>query len=265
MKNRLIILLFATFLMAEDSNLSIENSDTLLDNKNAINKFHNLNANGLNNSLELGLLVVSNPNPDVYAALANVVYDNVANIEKLQEIPRYSKHIEKIQVYVDDVNETKKIGYSIEKGNNNISKDEYLTQIRSLSKRNDEFKREAVSSFKSSISYKDNEFFSQMINSGLLDTQKYKSEIMDYYLDNANQIDATGVIQGFLDEDELLKKQAEASKKVVVTKKQIQDAKIKRLRQNDKNKEEKIQQELESELNQKKDEILQEQRDNLSK
>jgi len=185
MKNRLIILLFATFLMADDNNLTLENSTTQLDNNTT------------------KIEIPSNPNPKVYEALGNVVYDNVAYISKLQELPRYSKNIEKIQTYVSDVNETKEIGYGIENGSSSVTKGEYLTLIRALSKRNDDFKREIVSSYKSSMTYKDNEFFSQMINSGLIDTLKYKSEIMNYYLDNVTQVETAGVIKGFLDENEL--------------------------------------------------------------
>lgn len=246
MINRLIVLLFATFLMAEDSNLSVENNSSFPDNTIKI------------------VEIISDPNPNVYEALGDDVYNNVAYIEKLQEMPRFLKDIVKIQEYVDDVNEAKEIGYDIENRTNSISTDEYLKLMRVLSKRNNEFIQDVESSYKSSMQVKDNDFFHKIINSGLIDTQKYKSEIMSYYLENSSQIDASGVIQSYLDEEELLKKQAKAKKKVIVTKQQVQDAKIKRLRQNDKNQDARIQKQLEDELTIKKKEILEEQRDSLA-
>jgi len=239
MIKKLIIILFATFLMAEDNSSPSDNKITTIE-------------------------ITSNLNPKVYEALGDNIYNNVAYIEKLQEMPRFSRDIAKIQEYVDDVNEAKEIGYNIENKTNSVSTDEYLKRMRALTKRNDGFIQDVVNSYKSSMRYKDNDFFHKIINSGLLDTQKYKSEIMSYYLEHSRQIDASGVIQSYLDEEELLKKQAKVKKKVIVTKRQIQDAKIKRLRQNDKNQDAKIQKELDDELTTKKKEILEEQRDSLA-
>ncbi len=208
---------------------------------------------------------LSSKNPKVYSALGNVIYDNIDAIEKLKEIPKYSQYEQKINSYVKEVYKTKDIGYEIEAGNKIEDEGKYLKKLRELSKTNDFFHRIVVNSFKASITYEDSDFFSTVINSGLIDTQKYKDKILEYYFIHCSEMNAAGVIQNFLDEDEMLRKQEEASKKVIVTKEQIQKAKIKRMREKDKTKQEEIQKTLEKELVKKKSDIRKKQVEELTK
>ena len=204
-------------------------------------------------------------NPKVYPALGDVIYDNVEAIEKLKDIPAYAQFKRNIDLYVKKVYEIKDIGYAIESGNKTNNKKDYLQKIRTLSKTNDFFHRTVMNSFNSSITSEDNELFTEIINSGLVDTQKYKAEILEYYFVHCAEVNATGVVQQFLDEDETLRKKNEASKKVVVTKKELQEAKIKRIRQKDKEQQELIKKSLEEELLKKKRNIRKEQIKELSK
>nr|MDA3909393.1 hypothetical protein [Sulfurimonas sp.] len=206
-------------------------------------------------------------NPKVYSALGDVIYDNVDKIEKLKDIPAFSKFEKKIDLYIKEVYKAKDLGYSIEAGNDNIDKKKYLQTIRELSKTNDFFHRTAVTLYKSSITNQDNNLFSKTINSGFIDTEKYKAEILEYYFTNYADINSSGVIQKYLDEDEMLKQKQKqsVSKKPTISKKQIQEAKIKRIREKDKAKQETIQKTLEEELIKKKGEIRKEQVQELSK
>ena len=214
-------------------------------------------------SLLATLLVAQNPK--VYSALGDIVYDSVESIEKLKEISKSSQYEEKINSYIKEVYIAKDIGFAIEAGDKRENEKVYLEKIRALSKINDFFHRIAIDYFKSSMVTKDNELFSQTINSGLIDTQKYKSEILEYYFAHCVDMNATGVIQKYLDEDEILRKLQESSKKVKVTKKEIQEAKIRRIRQKDKAKQEAIQKTLEEELIKKKSDIRKEQIEELKK
>lgn len=194
-------------------------------------------------------------NPKVYSVLGNVIYDNANNIEKLKFIEKFSSFEDKIDKYVIDVNKTKNDGFLIETGTDNIDKAAYLDKLRELAKINDFFVRSANSSFEYSINNEDSKLFSEMINSGLIDMRKNKSEIINYYLEHSNDINATGVLQEFLDEDQALRKEREDSLKLRLTTKEQEEAKIKRIRKNDQEKQEAIQKSLEEEVVRKKIEI----------
>ncbi|MFT7003022.1 MAG: hypothetical protein ACJAWW_000356 [Sulfurimonas sp.] len=204
-------------------------------------------------------------NPTVYSALGDVIYDNVEKIEKLKEIPEYLIYENKIDSYVKEVYKAKDIAYAIEAGEQTKDKGVYLQKIRTLSKTNDFFHRTIVSFFKSSMDIKNNDLFFKTVNSGLLDTQKYKREILEYYDVNCADMNASGVIQEYLDEDEKLNLKQNRLKKKAITKKQIQEAKIKRIRLKDKEKQESIQKTLEQELLKTKSNIRKEQVEELTK
>ncbi|WP_415396784.1 hypothetical protein [Sulfurimonas sp. CS5] len=214
-------------------------------------------------SLLATLLIAQNPK--VYSALGDVIYDNVDNIEKLKKIPEFSRFNQKIDSYVKEVYKAKDVGFAIEAGDKTKDKTEYLQTIRELSKTNDFFYRTTVSSYKSSITNQDNTLFSKTINSGLIDTKKYKPEILEYYFANCNDMNESGVIQNYLDENEMLKQKQTLSKKPTLSKKHIQEAKIKRIREKDKAEQESIQKTLEDELVKKKSDIRKEQVEELTK
>jgi hypothetical protein len=204
-------------------------------------------------------------NPTIYSALGDVIYDNVDKIKKLKEIPEYSIYETKIDTYVEDVYKAKDIAYAIEAGYKTNDKGDYLQKIRTLSKTNDFFHRTIVVSFKQSIESKKNELFFKTVNSGLLDTQKYKKEILDFYHENRADMNSSEVIQQLLDEDEMLNIKQNKLKKDAISKKQIQEAKIKRIRLKDKEKQESIQKTLEEELLKTKSNIRKEQVEELTK
>ena len=217
--------------------------------------------------LVLALLATSlmAQNPKVYSALGDVIYDNVDKIQNLKEISKFSQFNEKIDLYIKKVHKAKDIGYAIESGANNINKIKYLKTIRELSKTNDFFYRTAINYYKSSILMQDSELFSKTINSGIIDTSKYKTEILEYYFAHCIDMNSTGIIQKYLDEDEKLKEKQVAFRKSGLSKKQIQEAKIKRIREKDKVKHESIQKALEDELVKKKSNIRKEQVEELTK
>ncbi|WP_321779233.1 hypothetical protein [Sulfurimonas sp.] len=204
-------------------------------------------------------------NPNVYSVLGDVIYDNVSQIQKLIYIQKYSRFENKINQYIVDVQDVKEMGFAIDMGDKAQDKTIYLKKIRKLSKTNDFFHRDIIKTYEASIKDENNELFSQVINSGLFDSDKNKDEIMRYYFTHIDEINTFGVIQKYLDEDEELRKQQVKSKKIVFTKKEIQEAKIRRIRLRDKQKQEEIQKKLQAELIQKKSDIRKEQVQELAK
>ena len=209
------------------------------------------------------LLYGANPKP--YAALGDVIYDNVENIEKLKEIPKYALFKEKIESYVSKVAALKEMGYALEKGSASANKKVYLNALRTLSKENDFFLRDAKQSFKDAIEKQDSVTFEKIINTGLIDTQKNKEKIIEYYFAHQEDINASGVIQGYLDEDAKLRAKREAQRKRYKTKKQLEEEKIRRIREADKRKKEALEKQLEQEVARKKEQIRAEQKSELFK
>ncbi len=200
--------------------------------------------------------------PDVYSALGNVIYENIDNIVKLKEIDIFKTFSVKIDNYSKHVQKSKDIGFSIESGNKNIDKVAYLENLRVLSKENDYFTRSVKSAYNASIKKQDSRVFIQTVNSGLLDTDKNREEIVEYYLSHSEDINASGVIQRYLDEDAKLKSKKNAYN-YEQAKKLRQEAKIRRIREDDKKKQAKLEKELTQEVKQKKIEIRENQKREL--
>lgn len=203
-------------------------------------------------------------NPKVYAALGDIIYDNAPKIEKLKDLTTFASSVDKINQYINDVNTSKEYGFLLDAGDMQSDKLIYLKKLRGLVKTNDYFVRSVKSKFKVSMDTQDHLLFSATVNSGLIDTEKNKSEIVNYYLEHSDDINASGIIQEFLDKDEALRKEKEARLKNRAIEKDIkesQEAKIKRLRKNDKEKQEVLKKSLEEEVFKKKSAI----RENLIK
>jgi hypothetical protein len=204
-------------------------------------------------------------NPKVYSALGDVIYNNAHNIEKLASIKEFSSFKPKIEKYIDDVNKTKKIGFDLELGYQVVDKKAYLDTLRRLSKTNDFFIREVDIKFRNALRTENSKLFDKMINSSLLNTQKYKSDIIEYYFNHSNELNTTGLIQHYLDEDAALKAKQEAQRKRYKTKRQRELERIKYLREKDKLEQEKLEKQLEKKLKEKKLEIREYQEKELSK
>jgi hypothetical protein len=205
-------------------------------------------------------------NPAVYAPLGNVVYNNVEKIAKLKNIDGYAKS-DKIVDYVEEVAKTKEAGFAIELGKKSIGKKTYLSKLRKLAKINDFYIREVYKAYNDAIITEDSFVVSKMINSGLMDTDKFKNEIIEYYFKHMDTMDTDGVVQKYLDENAKSRehKKIPKIKKRGPTKEELQKAKIERLRRNDKLKQEAIQKTLEKEIIQEKLKIREEQLRELRK
>lgn len=199
-------------------------------------------------------------NPKVYAKLGDSIYDNLTKIEYLKGLEAYKELRGKIDIYSSRVKKAKVFGFAVENGSRANVKLDYLKEIRSLSKLNHYFERSAQNNFISAIKMKNNDLFIGIVNSGFIDTLKHKKKIMNYYNQNKKFINPEGVIQNFIDEAYAKKHKKRWKPK---TKKQLQEEKIKRLRKNDKLKEEALERRLAAEVKAKKKKIREEQEKEL--
>ena len=208
-------------------------------------------------------LILFAQNPKVYAALGDVIYNNVDKISNLKKIEEYKKYTEKINKYIKSVKQTKKDGFNIESGKKHIDKKEYLNRLRTLSQSNDFFVRSVKKNFSKSMKENNNQLFSKIVNSSLLNTNKNKNIIINYYYKNMDDINASGVIQTFLDKDAELKRLKDAQRKKYKTKEMLEKEKINRIRKNDILKQEELEKKLQDEVQRKKIEIREEQQKSL--
>ncbi len=207
-------------------------------------------------------LIASNPKP--YAVLGDVIYNNVKNIGKLQNIASCQISKEDIQKYIHDVNKTKQYGFELESKVKGRDKKFYLDRLRELSKINDEYLRMVKSGYIQSMKQNNFKLFSHIVNSGLLDLSASKTEIIDYYYKHSEDINASGVIETFLEEDKRLKLQKEALKRARKSQKELEEEKIKRIRENDRIAKEKLEEKLQNNLDQEQEEIRENQKKELS-
>jgi len=208
--------------------------------------------------------LLSAKNPNVYAALGDVIYDNVHKIEELGKLDSYKDYKLGISSYVALVTKTKELGFAIESGVELSKKGEYLAALRELSKKNDFYLRKAKSSFNTAIEKEDTALFMSLVNSEIIDTEQRKEDILNYYFQHQEDINASGVIQSFLDEDAELRNR-EAALHRIKSKKERDAEKIRRLRENDLETQKKLEEKLEAEVIKKKLEIRQQQRKELTK
>ena len=209
------------------------------------------------------LLYGANPKP--YAALGDLIFDNAIGIEKLQYIVQYGISKEKIETYIEKVKALKEMGYALEKGSAGVDKKVYLDALRILSKENDFFLREAKRCFDEAIEKQDSVTFERLIDTGLIDTQKNKEEIVEYYLAHQEDLKDSKNMQKFLDGDKKLRIAKEAERKKEQMKKEREAEKIRRIREADKRKKEALERELEQEVARKKEQIRAEQKSELFK
>ncbi len=199
-------------------------------------------------------------NPKVYSALGDKLYDNLEYIDALQNNIEFKMYKKEILEYLFDVKSLKGIGFQIDKGESPITKKEYLKNLRKLSKTNDFFVKTVNKIFQRSIIKENSREFLNMVNTGLVDTDRYKDDIKEYYYKHKNELDISGsVIEKFVQEDTKNKKRVYTGP----TKEEIQKAKIERIRAKDKEKQEAIVKSLEKELLLKKKKIREEQKKEL--
>lgn len=214
----------------------------------------------LTSLLSVFLMAQEAVNPKVYQSIGDEIYINAVNIEKLKSIKEFINDNNKIDIYLDDVKKTKKLGYQVESGSRSNIKLDYLEQLRKHKNVNEYFLKSAQSALHSALDTSNNSLFISIVNSGLIDTKFNRKMIMDYYRVHKNEINSEGIIQTFLDEDKAKNSKKPWKKK---TKKQLHEEKVARLRKNDKLDEEALEKKLSNELEVKKAKIRKDQERDL--
>ena len=107
------------------------------------------------------------------------------------------------------------------------------------------------------------ELFTELVNSGMIDTKKYKKKILDYYDLNKDEIVLSGELKMLVESDRS-KQKSKADLKKSVKKQDKASQRIEHIKKRDKEKEQEREEMLEEELLQKKREIREYQKKELS-
>lgn len=210
-------------------------------------------------------------NPAVYSSIGDELYSSLETIEKLKANIEFSDDKSKVDSYIDQVKASKDIGFAIEAGDKSIDKMVYLAKLRELSKIYKSFdtKGKIENSFKESVKNKNSKLFIAVVNAGAVDMEIYKGEVLAYYKEHADEIDPSGVIEKYLNEEIVTAKREElkieqGKKKIEIHKYGNKADRIKQIRESSKRKEQQSEKLLDEEIKQKKEAILKIQKNELN-
>jgi hypothetical protein len=196
-------------------------------------------------------------NPKVFFRLGDEIYNNAEKIGNLKTLKSYGSFTYKIDNYLSEVRDAKKLGYAVESGQKKELSSKYLKTLRRLYSENRYFFDSVNNSFIKSIKYNDNILFCDMVNSNMLNLNKNKSKILSYYHKHSKNIKLSGDLKKIVEKEILLKKRAKNYKQ------NSKEQRIKRIRANAKYNEEQLQKKLDKELEEKKLQIQMEQQQEL--
>ena len=126
--------------------------------------------------LSLFMTLLMGQNPKAYSAIGDTIFNNIEKIVSLKNISQYQHYTNKIDDYHKDVIKTKRRGFNLDTTDNPITKKKYLNRLRALIKINDFFIHLVNRDFKISMKNENSEFFSDIVNTGIINNSKYKYE-----------------------------------------------------------------------------------------
>ena len=209
-------------------------------------------------------------NPKSFAALGDVLYNDVDKFENLKEMASMQEFRMSIDAYIVSANETKKMGFAIDAKNAEDSKDgpvdgtEYLKALRQLSTEHDAIIVNSRTRFKEAMGDEDSETINGMINCGVIDPDDYKDELVHYYEEFYEDQNLSTLEAMYADYTANLKKDdnatrlSEAQREARENEEQIQ-----RMRETNRLKQESLERSVQEEKEREKKKVLNEQKKEL--
>jgi len=202
-------------------------------------------------------------NPKAYASLGDTIYNNLQGIKKLTSISDCYLYVDDIKRYIVDVNAVKKEGFLLNANSSPKEGQAYLRKLRNLASVYDKYVRVSEKLFNNSIENGDTLLFTKILNTGLIDLNEHKNEILKYYSRHKNEINASGVLKEFLVKSMKSTKKNQIEVKRESAKMLHEAQKIKRLRERDKKYQVALEKRLDNIVKKKKKEIRKKERAEL--
>jgi len=203
-------------------------------------------------------------NPKSFAALGDVIYDDIELFKKLKEMPTMKGYEADIDAYIQFALATKEMGFAVDAKDKSVDSKAYLKALRKLSADHDAIILKSRKRFKEAISDEDSDTINQMVLCGVINPDNYKNELIDYYREfgedsNLSSLDA--MYQEYL---KSIKKDTNSTK---LSEAEIQErenaARIKRIRARIEAKESALEKSVAQEQKREKEKVLSNQKKEL--
>jgi len=203
-------------------------------------------------------------NPAVFESLGDELYNHKYGLERLREIKEFAKYRVTLDQYLLRLERAKIKGFDIEYKRSN-DRAGYLKLLRELAKIDEHFVRMARRKFKDALEKEDARLFEALVNSGLIDREKNKQKILDFYYKHKEKITLypDTPLAAMILQEELRRKPKKKIRHSAAYYRKLrlekERRKIKRVLQKDARKEKELQEALEREAELKKRAIRQKQ------
>ncbi|MDA3945200.1 MAG: hypothetical protein PF439_00775 [Helicobacteraceae bacterium] len=203
-------------------------------------------------------------NPQSFAALGDVIYNDIDKFEKLKEMPTMQEFRTAIDSYITSAKETKKMGFAIDAKDTSVNGKLYLNALRKLSTEHDAIIGNSRTRFKEAIEDEDGETIIGMVNYGVINTDNYQDELIHYY-EEFNEDQNLSSLKGMYTKYISSLKKDDNSTAVTAAQKEILEnkASIERMRAKDKAKSDALESSVKEEKDREKKKVLNEQKREL--
>ena len=132
-------------------------------------------------------------NPKSFAALGDVIFDNVETFKQLESLPVMAVHNREIEAYIKEAKTVKKMGFALDEKKDGVIPKEYLTALRKLSAQHDKVMQFSRSAFKEAIKKEDTDSVNYMLVNGVINPEDYRSELINFYEEFGEDNNLSGI------------------------------------------------------------------------
>ncbi len=119
-------------------------------------------------------------NPTAFKEFGDSIYENAMKFEKFQQVLSSKKMQEEMKFYLQELQKVKKFGNTLSLKDEK-AKEKYFQLLRNLARKNDFYKEKAEEMFENALEKNDLEFFSKILQTGLIDFQRNEEKILTFY------------------------------------------------------------------------------------
>ena len=199
-------------------------------------------------------------NPKSFAALGDVIYDDVEKFENLKGLASMQDFQTSIDAYIVSANAAKKMGFSLDAKEGSIDGKSYLKELRKLSIERDAIVLSSRDRFKEAMADEDGVTINAMVGYGIIDSENYKSELINYYEEFGEDQNLSHVEPLYAGHLGSLKKDTNTSNSQAQREARENEARVKRMRAKNKQKEEALARSVEEQEKRDKENVLNEQK-----